>query len=67
MSAGSGCYALERDPQFTRTFMNEFQDRILYARDYFDNQHQEFINTLNLANEVLEKIYHANAEKLIKD
>jgi predicted TIM-barrel fold metal-dependent hydrolase len=67
MSAGSGCRALKRDPEFARTFMNEFQDRILYARDYFDNQHQEFINSLNLATEVLEKIYHANAEKLIKE
>ncbi|MCX6984526.1 MAG: amidohydrolase, partial [Lentisphaerae bacterium] len=64
-SAGSGCLALKRDPEFARTFLDEFQDRILYARDYFDNRHQEFINSLNLANVILEKIYHANAEKLI--
>jgi len=65
ISAGSGCLALSRDPQFAYKFFMEFQDRILYARDYFDNVHQEFINTLNLPQEVLEKVYHKNAERLL--
>jgi len=64
MSAGSGCQALKRDPEFAAAFLNEFQDRILYARDNFDNQHQVLINSLNLAPAVLEKIYHSNAERL---
>jgi predicted TIM-barrel fold metal-dependent hydrolase len=67
MSAGSGCMALRRDPEFAKRFLTEFQDRILYARDYFDNIHQDFINGLGLTIEVLNKIYHANAEKLIKE
>lgn len=67
LSAGSGCMSLTRDPIFAKGFLIEFQDRIVYARDYFDNQHQEFLNSLNLENTVLEKIYHANAEKLIKE
>jgi predicted TIM-barrel fold metal-dependent hydrolase len=67
ISAGSGCYAFKRDPAFAKKFITEFQDRILYARDYFDNQHQEFINSLNLNSKILNKIYHANAEKLIKE
>ena len=67
MSAGSGCQALKRDPEFAKIFLNEFQDRVLYARDYFDNEHQEFINSLDLPPGVREKIYHANAEKLIKE
>lgn len=67
ISAGSGCYALKRDPAFAKKFMTEFQDRILYARDYFDNQHQEFINSLRLSQKILNKIYHANAEKLIQE
>jgi predicted TIM-barrel fold metal-dependent hydrolase len=65
MSAGSGCYALRRDPGFAKTFLTEFQDRVLYARDYFDNQHQEFINSLGLPEPALEKIYRLNAEKLL--
>lgn len=65
ISAGSGCLALRRDPEFAYRFILEFQDRILYARDYFDNVHQEFLNRLDLPVEVLEKIYHKNAEKLV--
>ncbi len=66
LSAGSGCQALKRDLDFTKAFLNEFQDRVLYARDNFDNQHQELLNSLNLSDEVLGKIYHANADKLTK-
>lgn len=65
LSAGSGCNALNRDPAFARDFLLEFQDRVLYGRDYFDNQHQEFLNGLGLPSEVLNKIYSANALKLV--
>lgn len=64
-SAGSGYNALARDPEFAREFVLEFQDRILYARDYFDNRHQEFLNSLNLPEPVLTKIYGGNALKLV--
>jgi predicted TIM-barrel fold metal-dependent hydrolase len=43
----------------------EFQDRILYGRDYFDNVHQEFLNKLGLPPQVLEKIYSGNALRLV--
>lgn len=66
ISAGSGLNALSRDPEFTRDFLVEFQDRILYARDYFDNKHQEFLNILGLSPETLSKIYSGNALKLVK-
>ena len=65
ISAGSGRMALQRDPVHAVKFLTEFQDRILYARDYFDNRHQEFLNSLNLPVSILEKNYHANAEKLL--
>lgn len=64
ISAGSGCRALKRDPVFARKFLTDYQDRVLYARDYFDNQHQEFLNSLGLPENVLQKIYAFNAEKL---
>jgi len=66
ISAGSGCNALSRDPEFAKDFLLEFQDRILYARDYFDNEHQEFLNGLGLPKEILEKIYSGNALKLVQ-
>ncbi|NSW89131.1 MAG: amidohydrolase family protein [Firmicutes bacterium] len=65
LSAGSGCNALSRDPEFAKEFLIEFQDRVLYARDYFDNRHQEFLNSLGLPREVLDKIYSGNALKLV--
>ncbi|NLZ69761.1 MAG: amidohydrolase family protein [Clostridiaceae bacterium] len=65
ISAGSGCNALRRDPEFARGFLIEYQDRICYGRDYFDNIHQEFLNSLDLPQEVLDKIYFRNALKLV--
>mgnify|MGYP001219933084 FL=1 len=65
ISAGSGYNALKRDPDFAKKFLIEFQDRILYGRDYFDNIHQEFLNGLGLPPQVLEKIYSGNALHLV--
>lgn len=67
ISAGSGLNALKRDPDFAKEFLMEFQDRVVYARDYFDNAHQEFIGTLGLSSKVLAKIYHENAARLVKE
>ena len=65
ISAGSGNLALSRDPEYAVEFLTEFQDRICYARDYFDNVHQTFLNSLNLPQEIMQKIYAGNAEKLV--
>ena len=65
ISAGSGVNAFRRDPEFAKQFILEFQDRILYGRDYFDNAHQEFLNSLGLPDDVLNKIYSGNALKLV--
>jgi len=65
ISAGSGLTALSRDPEFGKDFILEFQDRILYARDYFDGKHQEFLNGLGLPKKVLDKVYFKNALKLV--
>ena len=66
ISAGSGCMALSRDLEYTYKLINRFPDRFLYARDYFDNAHQELIEKLNLQQDVKELIYHGNAERLIR-
>lgn len=64
ISAGSGHNALKRDLAFAREFLIEFQDRVLYGRDYFDNQHQELLDSLELPTEVAAKIYASNALRL---
>jgi predicted TIM-barrel fold metal-dependent hydrolase len=65
LSADSGWNSLHRDPEFAKLFLTEFQDRILYGRDDFNNKHQEFLNSLNLPVAVLNKIYSGNALKLV--
>lgn len=67
ISAGSGCNALSCDPEFAVEFLTEFQDRVLYGRDYFDNIHQDFLNSIadKLPAGVLDKIYSGNALKLV--
>lgn len=64
LSAGSALNALKRDPVFTRDFLIEFQDRLLYARDSFNNDLQEFLTTLDLPETVWAKIASINAERL---
>ena len=65
ISAGSGYNALSRDIEFTKGFLLEFQDRILYARDYFDSRHRKLLESIGLPRNVLEKIYYKNAQKLV--
>lgn len=64
LSAGSGRNALQRDPDFALEFIDEFQDRLLFARDCFDGRLHEFLSGLNLPGETAEKILYKNAESL---
>lgn len=65
LSAGSGLGALQRDPDFALEFIDEFQDRLLFARDCFDNSLYDYLSGLDLSDEVLEKIFHGNAERML--
>ncbi len=64
ISAGSGCNALSRDLDFTRKFLITYQDRVCYARDYFDTRHRELLQKLNLPEDVADKIFCRNALRL---
>jgi predicted TIM-barrel fold metal-dependent hydrolase len=64
LSAGSAHNALSRDMAFGREFVLEFQDRLLYARDQFDNIHQELLNAFDLPSGALAKIMAGNALRL---
>lgn len=65
LSAGSAANALRRDLDHAKNFILEFQDRLLYGRDYFDNTLQELLNSLDLPAEVLTKLYSGNALRLV--
>ncbi|TFG71984.1 MAG: hypothetical protein E4H27_03515 [Anaerolineales bacterium] len=66
LSAGSAYNALTRDSAFGRDFVIEFQDRLLFARDDFNNRMQELISDYNLPKSVHNKIMSENSEKLLK-
>ncbi|MFA5154643.1 MAG: amidohydrolase, partial [Clostridia bacterium] len=57
--------AFSRDLEHAYWFINNYQDRILYARDYFDSRHGELIESLNLSQTVKNKLYFENALKLV--
>jgi len=63
-SAGSCHNALTRDIEYTKKLILAHPDRFLYARDYFDNEHQKMFDSMGLPQNVLEMIYHENAERL---
>ena len=67
LSAGSALTALKRDPEVAKGFMIEFQDKVLWARDYFDWVLMELFETLDLPKDVYDKITYKNALKMLGD
>lgn len=65
LSAGSGLKALQRDRDFGRDFLVEFQDKLLFGRDYFDTRLMDYLTELELPEEAFAKIAHRNAERLL--
>ena len=65
LSAGSGLRALQRDRDFGRDFLLEFQDKLLFGRDYFDTKLMDFLRILELPAEAFDKIAYQNAERLL--
>jgi hypothetical protein len=67
LSAGSGMWALRRDPRHGRDFAIRYADRLLFGRDYYGGELLEFLKTLDLPKDVQEQIYFRNAQKLMPD
>ena len=65
MSAGSGRQALSRDSEHAVKFITRYADRLLFGRDYYEQELHDFLQTLPLSAEVIEKIYWQNAERLV--
>lgn len=66
LSAGSALFALNRDPDHAARFIIAHQDRLLFGRDTYGQKLHEFLLTLDLDETVVEKVYHGNAERLVK-
>ncbi len=56
LSAGSALTAITRDPEFGKGFLIEFQDKLIFGRDYFDTRLMDFIQSLELPKEAFDKI-----------
>ena len=67
LSAGSGRKALSRDPEHAVKFLTRYADRLLFARDYYGQELHEFLQTLDLPQNVHDKIYFENALRLVPD
>ncbi|MCC7263303.1 MAG: amidohydrolase family protein [Candidatus Latescibacteria bacterium] len=65
LSAGSGLNALSRDPAFGRAFLVEFQDKLLFGRDYFDTRLMDFLVEQDLPRIAFDKIAYQNAQRLL--
>jgi predicted TIM-barrel fold metal-dependent hydrolase len=66
LSAGSACKALSRDRDFGRDFLIRYNQRLMFARDDYDGKMHQFLQSLDLSEEVTENIYHGNAERLLR-
>lgn len=66
LSAGSGRGALKRDPRLASELLTRFSDRFLFGRDYYGGELNAVLQSLELKPDVREKIYHANAERLLR-
>lgn len=65
LSAGSALNALRRDRENARRFLTRNADRMLFARDYYGGDLWEFLKSLKLKKEVMAKITHENAQRLL--
>jgi predicted TIM-barrel fold metal-dependent hydrolase len=65
LSAGSGLNALRRDPLHARQFLERYADRLLFGRDIYGSELQDFLRTLTLSSETSRRIFSDNAKQLI--
>lgn len=65
LSAGSALTAISRDREFGKQFLIEFQDKLLFGRDYFDTRLMDYLKELDLPKAAFDKIAYKNALKLL--
>lgn len=66
LSAGSGLTAISRDRAFGKDFLIEFQDRLLFGRDYFDTRLMDYLSGMGLPEAAFDKIASGNAMRLLE-
>ena len=66
LSAGSGLGAMQRDEAHARGFIETYQDRLLFGRDAPGDALRTWLRGLGLEATVLNKLFHQNAERLVR-
>ncbi len=66
LSAGSALFALKRDPDHAKQFLCRYADRLLFGRDEYGNELNEFLQSFDLPRDVQEKLYFRNATSLVE-
>lgn len=64
LSAGSALNNLRRNSEWSTKFLCDFSDRILFGRDYYGGDLNEFLTSLDLPQDVCDKLYFGNALRL---
>ncbi len=65
LSAGSALRALSRDPDNANRFLNTYSDRLMFGRDYYGSELLDFLRRIDLAQDVQDRLFHANALRLV--
>ena len=65
LSAGSGFNALTRSVEFGRQYILEHAEKLLFGRDGFDTRLIDHLRSLSLPHDVMAKITHENALRLL--
>ncbi len=66
LSGASALNALQRNATIGKEFLLKYHRRILFGRDYYGGELNEFLQPLDLPEDVTENIYHRNAERLFR-
>lgn len=65
LSAISGLTALSRNDTFARGYLIDFQDKLLFARDWFKSSLMDHLVKLDLPKAAFDKITYLNAQRLL--
>ena len=65
LSAGSALTAISRDREWGRRFIVDYHDRLLFARDFFDDELMKYLQSLDLPAHVWDAVMSGNALRLV--
>ncbi|MFH1006578.1 MAG: amidohydrolase family protein [Candidatus Latescibacterota bacterium] len=65
LSAGSALFALSRNGDQGRRFIETYSERLLFGRDYFDGEMMALLKELGISDEAFRRLTETNATRLL--